>query len=151
MRNISTIVIILSSLFLFGCMAKAKGTEPPEGSAANFDQGYYYTFNDILVPAELELDDTERYLLEDTKFKAGIEVFYARVVMSDLINFFLNNMAKDGWERKDVFMGQRSLLKFEKFNKSCTIQIIEEDYSYKLRTEIFAVESKGGPEMAPQQ
>lgn len=91
--------------------------------------------------------DDESYTLDNRKFRAGIMKFKGRVYVQDLIQFFLNNMVKDNWEKIASVKGKLSVLSFEKFNKSCIIQI--EDSFGSAKVTIIAVEAKDAQSDAP--
>jgi hypothetical protein len=59
------------------------------------------------------------------------------VVYDDLINFFLNNMVKDGWKKVSAVRSKKSILIFEKANKACTIEVVD---GYKAKATVFAFE-----------
>lgn len=98
---------------------------------------YYYDFDDVLIPRELTPVDSEKYVFTDTRFHAGFRIFEGRVVAEDVYNFFSNNMLKDNWVQKFSLKTARSVLVFEKPNKSCTITI--ED-GFKTKVTVFAIE-----------
>ncbi|WP_018124187.1 hypothetical protein [Desulfovibrio oxyclinae] len=152
MRHFIKLFIVVAALGLFaGCAPKSTGSggAPGEsGSQSEYtDTNYYYDFQDILIPRELEYVDEESYTLDNRKFRAGIMKFKGRVVVQDLIRFFLNNMAKDNWEKIASVKGKISVLSFEKFNKSCIIQI--EDTFGSAKVTIIAVEAKEAQSSAP--
>lgn len=144
MRSFAQICILLAAFSLFaGCTAsKSNVGATPEGEqSGEYSQtNYYYDFQDILIPSELEYQDEGSYTLDNQKFRAGIMKFKGRVYAADLIQFFVNNMAKDNWEKIASVKGKLSVLSFEKFNKSCIIQI--EDAFGTAKVNIIAVEAK---------
>jgi hypothetical protein len=69
--------------------------------------------------------------------------FKGRVEILELVQYFLNNMAKDNWKLvSNNKAATVHVLNFEKFNKSCVIQI--NDSFATSTTTIFAVEVKDG-------
>lgn len=145
MRMLSRLVLVLLVLGMFaGCTAaktsSGSGAEPVEHTYEN--PNFYYDFDDILIPKELNFQADESHVLDNKKFRVGIMRFTGRVEISDLIQFFINNMAKDNWERTATVKGKISVLTFEKFNKSCVIKI---DDSFASSTvTVIAAESKDG-------
>jgi hypothetical protein len=118
-------------------------TAPASGSQAEtYDNpNYYYLFDDILVPNGMEHTPDDDFSFETQQFKAGIQNFQGRVVFDDLINFFLNNMVKDGWRKVSAVRSKKSILIFEKSNKAA---IIELNDGFKAKATIFALEYKTG-------
>lgn len=144
--RIALIMVIMFVLVGAGCAAKNTSTQPSEDAhAENQDSyeetydnpNYYYDFDDVLIPRELSPVDDEKYVFSDHRFHAGFRIFEGRVVAEDLYNFFVNNMAKDNWAQKFSLKTVRSVLVFEKPNKSCTITI--ED-GFKTKVTVFAIE-----------
>lgn len=146
MRTLSRFFFVLLILGMVGaCTPKSPssgdgGAEPVEQNYENLN--YYYDFDDILIPRELDFKTDESYTLDNKKFRVGIMRFTGRVVIQDLIQFFVNNMAKDNWERTAAVKGKISVLSFEKFNKSCVIQI--DDSFARATVTVIAVENKDG-------
>jgi len=146
MRMVSRFVVVLLMFGMFAaCTPKSPssgegGAQPSEQTYENLN--YYYEFDDILIPKELDFKADESYTLDNKKFRAGIMRFSGRVVVQDLLQFFMNNMAKDNWERTSAVKGKMSVLSFEKFNKSCVIQV--DDSFAKATVTIIAVETKDG-------
>lgn len=102
---------------------------------------YYYLFDDILIPNGMEHTADDDFSFDTQQFKAGIQNFQGRVVYNDLINFFLNNMVKDGWKKVSAVRSKKSILIFEKANKAA---IIELNDGFKAKATVFAFEYKGG-------
>lgn len=141
---------ILALVFVLGmvgaCVPKSSGSAAPnEGEGSTINEAYketnfyYENFDDILIPKELDYRELESVTFDNPKFRAAILKFEGRVELSDLINFFVNNMAKDNWEQRTFAKGQVSVITFEKFNKSCMIQV---QSGYKLEVTIIVVELK---------
>ena len=137
------------ALALSACsgMNTAKTSSDPgqAGSASQAETyenpNYYYLFDDILIPNGMEHTPDDDFSFDTQQFKAGIQMFQGRVVFDDLINFFLNNMVKDGWKKVSAVRSKKSILIFEKANKAA---IIELNDGYKASAKIFAFEYKGG-------
>lgn len=147
MRSFTKICIIVTLLFLFaGCstMNTSPSQEPVENRQATYQEpDYYMDFDDIMIPKEISYDADNSYKLDNSKFRAAIMRFTGRVQVMELINYFLNNMAKDNWTL--VSNNKAStvhVMTFEKYNKSCVIQV--DDSFATAKTTIFAVEVKGG-------
>lgn len=145
MRKLSICVLMFLIIGVFGaCTPKSPSSDGGSHSAQeNYeDLNYYYEFDDILIPKEIDFQSDESYTMDNKKFRVGIMRFTGRVEIQDLIQFFMNNMAKDNWERTTAVKGKMSILSFEKFNKSCVIQI--DDSFTRATVTIIAVETKDG-------
>ena len=147
LSRLSPLVLAAALALLPGCAttsAKPVDSSPPSGgsSAETYDNpNYYYLFDDILVPNGMEHSTGDDFSFDTQQFKAGIQVFNGRVVFDDLINFFLNNMAKDGWKKVSAVRSQKSILIFEKTNKAATVELVD---GFKAKATIFAIEYKAG-------
>lgn len=135
-------------LFLSACTGLAtkssSDTVPASGGsqAETYDNpNYYYLFDDILIPNGMEHTADDDFSFDTQQFKAGIQIFQGRVIYDDLVNFFLNNMVKDGWKKVSAVRSKKSILIFEKANKAA---IIELNDGYKAKATVFAFEYKGG-------
>ncbi len=141
-----TAAVICLCFVLGACTASTASThteQPVSGSSQNYDNlNYYYEFDDILIPKELDFQAGDSYTLDNRKFRVGIMKFTGRVEIPDLLQFFINNMTKDNWEKTSAVKGKTSILSFEKFNKSCVIQV--EDTFARDTVTIIAVETKDG-------
>jgi hypothetical protein len=77
----------------------------------------------VLVPGELKIDSDASFVQQSGNFHAGLLVFYGRVEVNSLIEFFDANMTKDNWQRSVLFKSFENLLLFEKKNRRCIICI----------------------------
>lgn len=150
LRHLSVLAVLAALLTACsGMTGRATADSAPAGSgsqAETYDSpNYYYLFDDVLVPNGMEHTPEEDFSFETQQFKAGIQNFQGRVVFDDLINFFLNNMVKDGWRKVSAVRSKKSILIFEKSNKAA---IIELNDGFKAKATVFALEYKSG---APAQ
>jgi len=118
------------------------------GQAETYDNpNYYYLFDDILIPNGMEHSTDDDFSFDTQQFKAGIQIFQGRVVFDDLINFFQNNMVKDGWRKVSSVRSKKSILVFEKSNKAAIIELVD---GFKAKATIFALEYKAGATSSPR-
>lgn len=146
MRSIPTLVLGLILLLALGACTTtgSNSTESSSATAVEYQEpDYYYDFDDILIPKEIKYVENESYKLDNAKFRAAIMKFKGRVEVLELVQYFINNMAKDNWTLiSNNKAGKLSVLNFEKFNKSCVIQV--DDSFGSATTTIIAVEVKDG-------
>ncbi|QGY39511.1 hypothetical protein GM415_05045 [Pseudodesulfovibrio cashew] len=145
MRSFIKILVVMVLLSLcFGCNAmnsSSSSTTEPARQANYSEPDYYLDFDDIMIPKEIDYDADDSYKLDNAKFRAAIMRFKGRVEVMELVQYFLNNMAKDNWTLiSNNKASAIHVLTFEKFNKSCVIQI--DDSFATAKTTIFAVEVK---------
>jgi hypothetical protein len=111
------------------------GAEEPEAEVVQRPQTpepVYYDFDDVLIPVELKVDKEKSFVYQAPDFKAGILSLSGRVEIDSLITFFKNNIAKDNWRLLSAFKSPRTILFFNKPNRSCIINITEK----KFKTEV---------------
>lgn len=144
------IKMLLVSLLLFslvGCITgkSTSSTEEPIVAASGATESYeefvpYTEFDDIAVPNELSRVPEKSFIYENSDFKTGMIVMKGRVENESLIDFFVNQMAKDNWSKESSIKSTISTLVFKKPYKSCMIRIT--DGTYNTNVEIYAVELK---------
>ena len=147
MRSFTKLLVILAMLSLFAACTttgttSGSGDADPGATEATYQEpDYYYDFDDILIPKEISYVEDESYKLDNAKFRAAIMKFKGRVEVLELVQYFVNNMTKDNWSLiSNNKAGKLSVLTFEKFNKSCVIQV--DDSFGSATTTIIAVEVK---------
>lgn len=146
MRTLMKFMAVLIFVGLLGACtttgSRSSGPNNGQSPEAQYQEpNYYLDFDDIMLPKEIDYVDDGSYRLDNAKFKASIMKFKGRVEILELVQFFLNNMAKDNWTLiSNAKASKSNILSFEKFNKSCVIQI-DDDFATATTT-IFAVEVK---------
>jgi hypothetical protein len=122
------LLMALLSLAWMGCSTlKEKPREPMKSQ--DVGAGRYYSFDDVLIPRELNYDQDESFVYESSQLKTGSLTFKKwRVDTSSLVDYFQNHMEKDHWKLMNSFQGKETVLNFVKPDKTCTIKIIERWY-----------------------
>jgi hypothetical protein len=101
----------------------------------------FYDFPDVPTPQELDIQSKESYVVQAGAIKAGILTLRGRVDLNSLISFFQMAMPRENWKPKGSFRYQRSVLIFEKPDKTCVIRLYEDIvYTY---VEIFVTPANG--------
>ncbi len=147
MRNIIKVLLVsMLAMQLFACVG-TKSPSPDEaivsnaGAVESYEEFVPYTeFDDIAVPNELSRVPERTFIYENSEFKTGMIVMKGRVENQSLIDFFVNQMAKDNWTKESSIISSMSTIVFKKPYKSCMIRI--SDGSYNTEVEIYAVELK---------
>ncbi len=143
------LVLIIFSMLAACTTTGMGGSSDPAGEtqeAQYQEPDSYYDFDDILIPKEIAYDQDASYKLDNAKFRAAIMKFTGRVEILELVQYFVNNMAKDNWTLVSNNKASKvHVLNFEKFNKSCVIHV--DDSFGSSTTTIFAVEVKDAGDM----
>ena len=143
-KTIALFLIILVGSLWMACSStvKERQGEPGIGEEAGPSRygAKYHSFEDILIPGELNYQPKKSAIYETPKFKMGWMVFSKwRLDPNSLIEFFIYHMERDNWKLVNTFRGKESFLNFSKPDKTCTIKIRE---SWLGKTE---VEIRVGP------
>ncbi len=88
----------------------------------------YYDFGDVLIPNELKVNKKASFVYTSSGFSAGVLTLSGKVAISSLIAFFESNMQKDNWRIIGLFKSPRTIMLFQKENRSCVINITEKDF-----------------------
>lgn len=142
---------LLFLLTLISCAHTDGGGEETysEMPPASENTDFYYDFDDILVPKEMDLLTKESFILETPSSKSGVMVFRGKVEISSLTNFFINNMMKDNWQLRSAFKSQRTILVFEKPDRYCVINITDDKFYTFLEIWVAPRSGDGSQVIAP--
>lgn len=129
------IAFLLLLLPVWGC-ANLTGSSSAEPQPEAMPTSFFYDFNDIRVPSEMEIQPGKSSITPVEGGKSGVMKFKGRVEPISLFDFFYNTMPKDGWTLLTYQKYQRYLLVFSKDNR-ITVITIEEDPIYYTWLEIW--------------
>ncbi len=133
------LIILIGSLGMACSSTKTEKQGEPgktEETGSKPSGAKYYSFDDILIPGELNYQPKESVVYETPRFKMGWMVYTKwRLDQDSLIEFFTYHMEKDNWKVVSTFKGKESLLTFSKPDKTCTMKI-SENWLGKTRVEI---------------
>ncbi len=99
----------------------------------------FYDFEDIPIPLELSIVQDDSYVLQSANQKGGLLTLRGRVDINSVINFFQSAMVRENWKQRGGFRYRRSVLIFEKSDKTCMINIYEK--LYYTYVEVYVVPS----------
>jgi len=85
----------------------------------------FYDFQDIPIPSELDLVSKDSYVFQAGALKAGLLTLRGRVDVNSLINFFQMALPREHWKLKGGFRYKRSVLIFDKPDRTCIINLYE--------------------------
>jgi len=132
---VGVLTLVFALTILAGCAGMRRGSMDSEesvGVAAQADDTpgpLYYDFGDVLVPLELKVDKQKSFVYHAPGFTAGVLGLSGRGDVHSLIRFFENNMAKDNWKLVSAFKSPRTIMFFNKPNRSCIINITEGSFN----------------------
>jgi hypothetical protein len=125
----------LAALLIVSGCAGSKKSGPTAGPMP-----VYFDFEDVLIPAELKVISSDSFVYTTAGITAGVVALKGRVDAKSLIDFFENNMPKDGWSQISAFKSPRTLLLFRKEDRWCAIILTEK--SFKTYVEIWVSPTK---------
>jgi len=135
---VGVLALVFALTIIAGCASMSKDSVSPEEEAQVTAQGddtpgpLYYDFGDVLVPLELKVDKKRSFVYHAPGFTAGVLGLSGRVDVNSLIRFFENNMAKDNWKLVSAFKSPRTVMFFNKPNRSCIINIREGSFNSEV-------------------
>ena len=100
----------------------------PPATAPSGTKARFLDFNDIPIPPELDVQSKNSYVFQSGQMKAGFLTLRGRVDSNSVMNFFVSALPREGWRLKGQFRYNRSLLIFDKPDKTCVILMKEETY-----------------------
>lgn len=130
---VQTIFITIAALFMIsGCsnsmFSGAGGTkQTPKGSKqAN---AVYYDFEDILVPKDLDIDNSSTVVVSTPGHTSGIITLKGRIDKASLLKFFNSNMQKDNWNIvSQIRSPAATILVFQKVARCAVITLRDREY-----------------------
>jgi len=139
-RMIALVLIMLIGSLGMACSTTKTETQGEPGKAEEKGSTSYapkyYSFEDILVPGELNYQPDDSLIYETPKFKMGRMIFTKwRLDRDSVVDFFSYHMEKDNWKLVTSIRGEQSTLNFVKPDKSCEIRVTE-NWLGKTRVEI---------------
>jgi hypothetical protein len=141
----SALVCLLAILLLSGCGATGKGsapppnpmgqtTEPPPGSSTPpppllpplESRPMVLDFPDVPVPQELSRIDSESFVFQSGNLAVGLMTLRGlNVDTQSIINFYRIAMPRENWKPRGGFNAKKTVLIFEKPDKTCVINVYE--------------------------
>ncbi|MCE5335268.1 MAG: hypothetical protein LLG06_11860 [Desulfobacteraceae bacterium] len=111
--------------------SSGQGPSSPPPQEFSGPRPQYLDFPDIPIPTELSLRSKDSYVFQSGQMKMGFLTLRGRVDPNSLMNFFIATLPREGWKLRGQFRYSRTVLIFEKAEKSCVMLIKEGNiYSY---------------------
>ncbi|KAF5057699.1 hypothetical protein DSECCO2_354260 [anaerobic digester metagenome] len=117
------LALLLASWGCAGTDLMGSGSQDP--AAPKVQQSFFYDYNDIRVPEEMEIQTDKSNITPTADGKFGTMKFKGWAEPISLFDFFFHNMPKDGWTMVTYQKYQRFFLVFTKDNRVCMITIEE--------------------------
>ncbi len=154
------VVFLIALLVLFGCAGTKKGSAPPPnplGQSSDLPPDSSSTppppmtmgsrpmvldFQDVPVPQELSRIDGESFVFQSGNLTVGLMTLRGlRVDVQSIINFYRIAMPRENWKPKGGFNAKKTLLIFEKPDKTCVINIYEK--LFRTYVEVYVAPTSG--------
>jgi len=121
-RLLVVAMLLMVAISISGCMQKAVTSESA-GSTEAAPPAAAYRFEDLPVPATMNLIRSDSYIFEAGGFRAGILVYEGKDEPADLVKYYRENMPQHNWKLVSVFEHEQANLVFEKPGWNCNITI----------------------------
>lgn len=137
-RILLTVLAIIALLGATGCQSvlsdhsEGKPQTASRPAPTTNPVGSYQEFDDVLIPNELSLQGKSSFVFETPQFKTGIVVYKGRVDAVSLANFFEKELPKDNWRLRSKMKYNRTIMVFEKPDRDCVINILDDTFSTTL-------------------
>lgn len=121
----TALICIVSFSFLFGlggCARQSAKVPPVDISPI---PSVISNFDDIELPAEMELDLKKTMSIKTESFRGGILHYSGRVEISSLKDFVISSMKNNQWKHVGEASYENILLAFTKPNKTCMVVLSE--------------------------
>lgn len=102
----------------------------------------YHDFGDVMIPQALQVHPKDSFVMHSAGTTSGVLVLSGKVDGKSLVNFFETKMPQDGWRKTGAFKSARSLILFNKPNRSCVIIVSEG--RFKTNVEIWVAPTLDG-------
>jgi hypothetical protein len=116
---------------------------PPPSSMGMASRTMTFDFPDVPVPQELSRSDGDSFVFQAGQLNVGLMALKGmRVDVGSLVNFYKAAMPRENWKSRGGFHAKRTVLIFEKPDKTCVINIFEKMlYTY---VEVYLAPMSGG-------
>ena len=132
---IGMVFVLLAALAACATLSEKDTSEDADKSQKAESPGAYQDFDDVLIPKEMKLNDKDSFVFETPQFKTGVLIYTGRVDHVSLANFFETSMVNDNWRLRSKMKYGRTILVFEKPDRDCIINII--DQAFKTTLEVY--------------
>ena len=125
------VLVLVVLLLATGCSTwnKLTGQEEQPTTKSEASNMTYYSFPDIPIPKEMELNRDKSFVYETSTARTGLIVLKGNVDINSLEQYFRTNMAKNGWRFMNGFKYATVILNFTKDDKTAYIRISRETFS----------------------
>jgi len=100
-------------------------------------------FPDISIPVEMEWQADESMTVRTAAFASAVLKYTGRVEVGSLADYFVNELAKQGWKLAGSVRSAKVMLAFTKPNKTCTINIVEKRIPALTEVFVYATDDIG--------
>ncbi len=123
------VLVLLAALAACATLSKEDKASEDAGKVQKAESpGAYQDFDDVLIPKEMKLNDKDSFVFETPQFKTGVLIYTGRVDHVSLTNFFETSMVNDNWKLRSKMKYGRTILVFEKPDRDCIINIIDQPF-----------------------
>lgn len=127
MRQSILMLFLVSILFLSACASDSSMNPFAESAPAPTTPYYFDEFVDVPIPHDMrEVNEETMVTYAPSGVKIGNQRFKGRVDANSLLTTMRKNMTGQGWNLHSLFRAQRSIIIYEKPDRVCTINIVDD-------------------------
>jgi len=124
------VLVLVVLLLATGCSTWKRMTGQEEGLPKSETPNVaYYSFPDIPIPKELELNRDKSFVYETSNIRTGVLVLSGNVDINSLEQYFKANMAKNGWRFVNGFKYATVMMNYVKDDRAALIRISRESFT----------------------
>ena len=133
MRKGTLLLAAMILMFVLGCAARQPaGQDQPAAAKGEGPNVVFYTFPDIPVPKEMNLQREKSFIYETPSVKAGVLVLTGNIDVASLETYFKVNMAKNGWRFVNSYKYGDVILNFMKDDRSSSIRTSRDAFTTQV-------------------
>ncbi len=131
--------VLFLLVFLASCTTTTQ--KPAPETVSTPPKPFYHgtEFPDIVVPKDLEIDQSRSMIVKTRDYVGGVLVLKGRVKARSVEEFFRNQLRSRGWDLVGSIYYRHILLAFKRENGFCMIYI--SDSSFNTEVQIWASET----------
>jgi len=140
-KLLAVAILLVVGVSISGCMQRVAAPESAAPTEAPAPPAATYRFEDLPVPATVNLVRSESYIFEAGNLRAAILVYEGKDDPADLVKYYRENMPQHNWKLVSVFEHEEATLTFQKPGWNCRISIVKRAMqTTKLMIEVGPVE-----------
>jgi hypothetical protein len=122
-------VVLAATVLLAACQTSEQSAglyddtpPPPPPAVAPAPEAVYADFPEVKIPARLNINRNASFVYQSDSITGGVLTLTGAMSAQEVINWFQDQMPKEGWEPLSTFKYQKFILIYLKPGKVCLIE-----------------------------